>query len=325
MTQRIILIHGRNTKPGIRQHKGLQRLALKQGVANVSTAKAAKIGSHVKLDIVYYGDVNNRILKKYPKYAADLSETDPVLGTPCLPSAGYSAAIEELHKIKRYDRRDYRKILANNKDKRWLDEAAAWISTIASLISFSSLNMLAIKAALPDMAEYLCSQAVGSEIRKRLADPLERSLLRGDDICLISHSMGCVVAFDVLWKFSRTSEYEKIQKTGNRVANWITVGSPLGEAGVKKFLKGGSRNGGERYPANIVTDWKNIAARDDFIAHDKTMKDDYRRMKKAKLIKTITDKKIYNCYAKDGVANPHKFYGYLDHPVTAKYIANWIK
>ncbi|MGR3344552.1 MAG: hypothetical protein ACU0DI_15250 [Paracoccaceae bacterium] len=327
MAQRIILIHGRSTKPARRHHKKFQKIALLQGVARVNPAKAAKIGNQVGLNIVYYGHVNNRLLKDTPKHAAKLTATDPDLGTPCVPQAGFDLAINTLAGFKRFDKAKYREILRDNKDLEWLDDTASWLSTLASLISFNVANTLAVRFSTADLGAYLTDQDVGSEIRRELGGPLKRALLRGDDICLISHSMGCIVAYDVLWKFSRMSEHKNVQKSGNKITKWITVGCPLGEPGVKGNLFGSGKSGDQRYPANIVKDWLNIAAKDDFVAHDKTVKDDFRRMERSGLVDSITDwkKKFYNCYVKDGVSNPHKFYGYLAHNVTGQQIADWIR
>ena len=186
---------------------------------------------------------------------------------------------------------------------------------------------MVIKAATADMGAYLMRRAIGSKVRERLQTPLKRALKRGDDICLVSHSMGCMVAYDVLWKFSRMSEYSDVRENDNRVARWITLGCPLGEAGVKANLYDADerayRGGTDKHPIHIVRDWQNVAAIDDFISHDRTMKDDYRDMLKFGHVDGIRDRKIYNCWAMDGKANPHKFYGYLANPETASLITDW--
>jgi hypothetical protein len=41
-------------------------------------------------------------------------------------------------------------------------------------------------------------------------------------------------------------------------------------------------------------------------------------------VSSIVDKKIYNFWSGSGGSNPHKLYGYLDHPDVAKEIANWV-
>jgi len=40
---------------------------------------------------------------------------------------------------------------------------------------------------------------------------------------------------------------------------------------------------------------------------------------------SITDREIYNCFAMNGVSNPHKLYGYLANPACMQHVANWIR
>ena len=151
---------------------------------------------------------------------------------------------------------------------------------------------------------------------------------RGDDICLVSHSMGCMVAYDVLWKFSRMSEYSDLRADGAKITRWVTLGCPLGEAGVKTNLYDANEfdfaGGTDKHPINFVGDWLNVAAVDDFISHDSTMKNDYSAMLKHGYVDSITDIGIYNCYTFKGSSNPHKLYGYLVNPKCAATIADWI-
>ena len=137
-----------------------------------------------------------------------------------------------------------------------------------------------------------------------------------------------MVAYDVLWKFSRLREYADIQASGNRVTKWITLGCPLGEAGVQANLRDAREHVHEdctdKHPQTIIKDWVNIAAHDDFIAHDATMKDDFSDMLKFGQLESIKDKKMYNCFAMNGRANPHKFYGYLVNPIVAREIVQWM-
>jgi len=326
MVQRIILIHGRSTKPAKKPYEKLQKKALIAGVARRDQGKAAKLSNgSVKIDFAYFGNINNRLLAKNSRHKATLTEHDPDFGNAhCIPHAGYDQAIIDLLKIKHYSRRQYRKILRDNDDLRWLDDAARALSGLAGFLTGGSLNELVIRSTTADMGAYLLTHKVASEVRTKLQKPLRKALLAGDDICLISHSMGCIVAYDVLWKFSRMSEYADVRKNRPKVNLWMTLGCPLGEVGVKKNLFDSQESGEDKYPLNIINDWLNIAARDDFIAHDSTMKNDFRKMKKNGWIKSITDKKIYNCYAKAGVSNPHKLYGYLVNDVTGQAIADWI-
>lgn len=331
MAQRIIMIHGRSTKPAKARYALLQRQALLQGLERVDPAKAKKVADgKVEVDYIYYGDVNNRILaERSEMHRNDLTERDPHSdNAPCLPDTGYPEAIDALQRFGRFDKKAYRKVLAENDDLRFIDDAARAVSTLAAITSATFLNEAAIKLATADMGAYLMRRAVGSLVRERLQTPLKRALKRGDDICLVSHSMGCMVSYDVLWKFSRMSEYRDIRENGNRVARWITLGCPLGEAGVKANLydsdERGYQGGTDKHPIGIIKDWENVAAVDDFISHDNSMRDDYRDMLKFGHLEAIRDRAIYNCWSKDGKANPHKFYGYLANPAVSKLITDWI-
>ena len=328
MAQRIILIHGRNTKPARGPYEALQLKALIAGVARCDQAKAAKLSNgSVEIDFAYYGNVNNRLLAENEKDEAKMTEHDPDFGGAlCIPHAGIDQAIDAMLKIKKFNKGAYSKILRNNKDFRWRDDFAKALSGIAAFFSRALLNEYVISATTADMGAYLLTRKVGSEVRTKLQVPLKTALLAGDDICLISHSMGCIVSYDVLWKFSRMSEYADVQAAGTRVNLWLTLGCPLGEAGVERNLYDYHERGEDRYPLNIVNNWLNIAAQDDFVAHESKMKKSFRKMEKKnkKMLNSITDQKIYNCYAIGGVANPHKLYGYLVDDKTGKAIADWI-
>ncbi len=332
MAQRIIMIHGRSTKPAKSQFAHLQKAALLQGLKKISSSKAAKVDDgRVAIDFVYYGDINNRILAGVDNATAKkLTAKDPHSNNaPCLPAAGFAASIAALAKFSHFNKAAYKRVLAQNKDMRFIDDAARAVSTLAAILTGANLNRFAIEKATADMGAYLMRRSVGSTIRERLQAPLHRAMKRGDDICLVSHSMGCMVAYDVLWKYSRMSEYSDLRAGGAKVNRWVTMGCPLGEAGVKANLYDANeynyRGGTDKHPKNIVGDWLNVAAVDDFIAHDATMKNDYSAMLKHDYVNSITDRRIYNCFTINGTSNPHKLYGYLANPACAATIADWIR
>lgn len=334
MPQRIVVIHGRSTKPAKRAHAKLLERSLLQGLNRVDSAKAAKVADgSIPVDYVYYGDVNNKILSQSSKKvreeltANDPDSVDPA-NAPCLPSVGYSEAIDQLEQFEDFNRREYRRVLKENDSKTWQDNLARFASTISALSTATLLNEQVIKFATADLAAYLMQRTIGSRIRERLHTPLKNALIGGEDVCLVAHSMGTMVAYDVLWKFSRMSEYKDVQKAENPVSLFLTLGSPLGEAGVKANLYDAhERNypgGTYKYPKNIISRWHNVAAYDDFISHDPSLKDDFRAMLKHKFLEEIKDHRIHNCWAFEGKANPHKFYGYLANPGTAGLIAEWM-
>ena len=145
---------------------------------------------------------------------------------------------------------------------------------------------------------------------------------RNDEICVVGHSLGSMIAYDTFWKFSRTGEYRP-EYTDKQIDLFISIGSPLGDATVKSHLKGSSLGRDRRYPSNI-RNWVNIAAEDDFISYDQTLKDDYERMRRGGLVDSIEDHRIYNLAVRGRKSNPHHAVGYLIHPLTANVVADWL-
>jgi hypothetical protein len=262
----------------------------------------------------------NNLLRK------ELTAIDPRHGTPCVPAAKHKQDLADLLQIRSHTKKAYREFLKRHRDMRWLDNAASMISWVAGMTGFSD-NI--IKAATADMGAYLLERKTGSMIRERLQKPLKQALKADHDICLVSHSMGCIVAYDVLWKFSQMSEYRDVQECGNRIHDWITLGSPLGEPGVRRNLYDAREHHDGRFPKHIVKNWINIAARDDFVAHDNTMADDFSEMARRSgygYVDSIVDlPEIYTFWVSDAGTNPHKLYGYLDNPTVARKILQWMK
>lgn len=319
--QHLIVIHGRATKPSEKEKRRLVKSSVLHGLDRVSPEAADKIRSKkVRLSLAYYGDVNNaEMIKAGKKTAADLKGKDSAHdNAPCELNGSYDADLQQHFDRKTFTKSAYKKLLKDEKDSRAIDNVASAISGLLNIIGLSD-NI--IRAATPDMGAYMTTRQVGSLVRQRLQKILKPSLKRGDDICLVAHSMGCIVSYDVLWKFSRMSEYADIRD--KRLTRWITIGNPLGEPGVQDNLYDANEKRDGKYPTNIG-DWINIAAHDDFVAHDEDIGDDFRAMKRKGFAQSIRDERIYNFWAGDSGSNPHKHYGYLDHPSVAKEIADWV-
>ena len=321
----IIIIHGRSTKPSASAHEKLIRASLLNGLQRVDINAARKIASgEIKLAFAYFGDINNRLmLDDDPAIASQLiASNDEAYGmAPCRAAGPLARGIDRLAIIKAHDKPAYKALLRQFKDYRWFDEVARAVSGVASV---TGLSEYVVKWATADMSQYLMTRQVGSEIRQRLQVHLKPALLNGSDICLISHSMGCIVSYDVLWKYSRMSEYRHLREMGAQVSLWLTLGCPLGEPGVRDNLYDARERGGDRFPRNIIRNWVNMAAADDFVCHDGTMRNDFKEMVNFGFVDGIADHEIYNFWQTDGTLNPHKFYGYLDNPTVAGQISGWI-
>lgn len=189
-------------------------------------------------------------------------------------------------------------------------------------LNYIGLSEPLIERIAPDMREYWDSCIYGSSIRARLTEPLVKALKTDVEICVIGHSMGSIVAFDVLWKLSHMSEYR--DKPWNRKIDlWMTLGSPLADSTIRDNLKGAQFSPHEQYPKNVRR-WLNIAAEDDYIAHDQRVASDFKMMKKLGFVESITDKRIYNLALRGGKSNPHHGTGYLIHPAVADALAEWL-
>ncbi len=334
MAKHLIVIHGRSIKPAEARMKTLVRDAVSHGLVRAGDPDtAAKIRSgEIKLTCAYYGDINNAIQAREDKGdRRALTAADPDHGNaPALPHELLEDAMSlTLARSAKFTKGAYRKVLDEADDMRLLDEAASVISFFGSVATFGFLNEKVIEIAKPDMSAYLMNHDVGSAVRMRLQDHLVPCIADGDDIMLISHSMGCMVAYDVFWKISHESEYSSTRATNNRVGKWLTIGCPLAEPGVRKNLRDGHRRHDDRYPRNAFRAWSNIWAVDDFIAHRSRIKPHFREMTRNKFVESISDKRIYNCwvYSEDSsddlISNPHDLYGYLISRDVGAEVSAW--
>ncbi len=322
----LMVVHGRSTKPSEKEKTRIVTLALMNGLNRVDPGAAAKIGTEegqVNLSFIYYGDLSNQlIVERNPDKLERLQGQDSDHGNQrCEAEGFYNKGLAKLFEQEGHDEADYKAFLKKYDDRRWVDNAASVVSFLGNL---AGLSDHVIAKATADMGAYLLTRRWGSAIRDRLQRPLKEALLNGDDICLVSHSMGCIVSYDVLWKFSRMSEYREVQAKGNRVTKWFTLGNPLGEPGVRKNLYDSDEPKDGKYPKDIIKEWVNFSAQDDFICHDATVEDDFKQMIDNELLSGIRDEKIYNFWIGAKATNPHKFYGYLDNPIVAGEIVDWM-
>lgn len=318
----IIIIHGRSTKPQQSIKQTLVNNALINGIQRINKkmAKAIEIGD-VKVTVVYYGDILNQILvENRPELKKELVW---IPDNWYVPDNTYNKPLQKLIKrpLEKHTKEDYDRLIEKQEIIKFGDDLATIASPFLSLIG---ITQKVINKLLLDLGSYLTSRVVGSQIRERLQPILRESLLVNDDIALISHSMGCMVSYDVLWKFSRMSEYKDLWE--KKISLWMTLGNPLGEPAVKKSLYDSNEPNDGMYPTNIM-DWINIRAVDDFVAHDGDIKDDFHQMLERNLIRSITDEpEIYTFWVDEkGKCNPHKLYGYLNHPVVSEKILNWLQ
>ena len=158
--------------------------------------------------------------------------------------------------------------------------------------------------------------------RKVLQDELWNALLplKGNRIMLIAHSMGTIIAYDVLRDIGRN--YPKFE-----IAHFVTIGSPLGLPHVKaKIIEerpyAGTKRNRLRTPTVVTKSWVNYADRRDPVALDTHLQDDFEQNARGISVK---DDLIINSYRSPaGEANYHKSYGYLRAPELSKHISAFL-
>ena len=144
----------------------------------------------------------------------------------------------------------------------------------------------------------------GSEIRQRIRQELAGPLERGDDIMMLAHCVGSVFAYDLFSEMSHVSG-----ENSPKLHTLVTLGSPLADNYVRSKLGNSvAANSTMDYP-NILINWFNVAAEDDFICHDETIANDFSDMLKNHVISQIEDYKIYNLAVRFGRSNPHSALG----------------
>ena len=152
---------------------------------------------------------------------------------------------------------------------------------------------------------------MADRIRKRLADILQQH--QDKEILLIAHSMGSIVAYDVLAH----------SNPGLRVHTLITIGAPLGvPVVVHKIRKEWNMSSGLPSTPDAVThQWYNLADTEDKVAFDYTLADDYAPNQDQ--VAPI-DIQVTNDYSFAGRRNPHKDFGYLRTPELARLCFDFI-
>jgi len=143
-----------------------------------------------------------------------------------------------------------------------------------------------VRSFTPDVAAYFFDQ----DQRRRIQDRLRMWLSSGPGpFVIVAHSMGTIVAYDVLHEFARK---------GVSVPLLVTMGSPLGIEEIQQRVMQPLAVPGQ------VGHWHNFAAKFDVVCIDRSLSDEFKPKTR------ITDHPITTTGILD---NPHGVEGYLGH------------
>ncbi|HIF9066827.1 TPA: hypothetical protein ACX6MF_003317 [Photobacterium damselae] len=274
MNKHYIAIHGRSNKPPTHILEDSWLRAINDGREQTTQSLINKS----QFSMAYYADV----FYQQPLYF------DPEPYLPDIPTnhSPIPLAVDEDHLSEMMEQSKWR--LDNHFFELLLSEFGV----------YRALNYLSkplLRYWLTDVYHYFHNPAFALEIEKPLIRLLQQ--YRHHSITLISHSLGTVIAYNVLQKLTaqRTTQDITIDK-------WITLGSPLGLASVKAQLK---RNlqGSLSVPENVSA-WHNYSDKRDIVCIDGDLADDFVRNNSGV---SVQDFQVVNAYP----GNPHKSYGYL--------------
>lgn len=162
--------------------------------------------------------------------------------------------------------------------------------------------------AFDDLRDYYGKSDVRNRVRNRLANALQRHA--NNRVCLIAHSMGSIIAYDVL---------RMLEQHPPGIDHFVTIGSPLGLPIVTQHVREEFSN---TLVPQQVRQWTNLADPRDKIALDCSLADDYRPTPGG--IRVQNDL-VHNDYVdRAGKNDRHNSYGYLRTPELSDIVRGFL-
>ncbi|KJG09244.1 alpha/beta hydrolase [Photobacterium kishitanii] len=277
----IIAIHGRGNKLPTTTLSALWQQALKHGL---QCYNQSQLHPQIDFKMAYYAD--------------------HFYQQPLVLSAATKTAIRHIYSVKQLPPQHHQQLLLSTSTPRWGTKIAEWIEDKLSVFSFVAKPLL--KSLLPDIHHYFHDANYQHAVEQPLVKLLNQYQHR--PIILLSHSMGTVIAYNVLHQLSR-------QTTPPQISTWFTFGSPLGLTSVKGFLPKITQQPSVKAlatPDCVTEQWINVSDKRDIVCIDHDLSDDY--------LANRHKIKPKDCYiTNDYPGNSHKSYGYLWSHVIAKY------
>jgi hypothetical protein len=285
----LLLVHGRDFKPGRDNYMDLSMAALRAGFERDYPEQLDGFDA-IRKHMAWYGDLSEEILRGRGKnYDVELDIGD---------RRNALNALRQITERKRFGIRQYDRLPGKSAIPEFVADIAA------PVLGSIGLAMPLLGSVAADFAAYFNTKLdFADKVRERVRAALCELMDRGDRIILITHGTGSVVAYDVLWQLSHDPNFQE-QYGDKKIESWLTLGSPLGDRNVTKRLHGANNKADCRFPANVIS-WHNVAAEDDYTCHDNTLADDYKKMLKQRLVSAVHDYHVFNLAVRYGTSNPH--------------------
>jgi hypothetical protein len=280
----IIGIHGLDNKPEPTLLSDWWKAAIDEGIARHGGGQKPK----VRFELVYWADL------VYPEPADSASLSDPYVpaeGEGPLPRGGLSVRRMTAARVREGTGRVLAKVFKTRLAESRFKEAL-W-------------------TRMPDLHSYRKDEALRKAVQQRLIERLRVARRWRRRVMLIAHSMGSIIAYDVL----REAE-QSLPRL--RLEHLVTVGSPLGLGEFGDIV--------ERplHVPECVVRWSNLADPKDQVARwDAFLSEDCLPNSRGV---TISDRLVVNSYVNPaGQPNPHKVYGYLRAPEMSELITEFAR
>lgn len=287
MSKIIIGIHGMGNKPDIKQLQFWWQCAIREGLEGKGRFY------FLKFRLVYWAS----ILNDFPL---------TIIKEPYMRAENKNIPHQNSEMRKRI-----RDQINEQLDKIFLEKDGSLnFNRITDFIIHHFLKDLdAYYADLPDEKDRIKRDMICQELALTLHKNRRKKIL------LVAHSMGSIIAWDVL-----TSYVPHV-----KIHTLVTIGSPLGIPVVKSRIISELKKSFPDYsvpvtPENIQHNWFNLADFKDRVAFNYDLKDEFLPNKKQVSPKDIL---VHNNYEYENNENHHKSYGYLRCPEMANIITEF--
>ena len=301
MANVIIGIHGLGNKPPKKVLEEWWLLSMAEGLE-----KKKIIARSAHFEIAFWADIIH-------KQSLDPEEKDPE--SPLFIDEKYETAPQDFIPEDISTRKRIVDFLGPQMNRIFLNDDLT--------LNYSFITDAVISRYFNDLEEYYTGTITTANnaivrtayvIRERLYELLQKH--RNDKIMLLSHSMGSVIAFDVLTFLAREI----------KVNTLVTMGSPLGLPVVISRIAAeqkqrGIYKGRIATPPGVVENWYNFSDILDKVAFNYRLSDYYNENEAG--VKPV-DFLVVNDYEANGVRNPHKSFGYLRTPEFAEILNTFL-
>ena len=301
MSKVIIAIHGLGNKPPKKQLQEWGKMSIQEGLKNRGLTIEMPV-----FELVYWADL---LYDKPQTTDADDKRSPYFLDEVYTPTTkNYKF---ESHEVRKYFLDVFKKVAYKVFLKKDYHLRYAFVSQKLLHKYFHELEVY-----FTGDAEF--DSDFNFQIKEKIMERLNRVLYKhsDDEIMLVAHSMGSIIAFDVLSFINQTAKIDTL----------VTMGAPLGAPFVMSRIAAHSKStyGLIRIqtPESVYNNWFNFSDIRDNIALDYKLSDDFDANSRG--VKCI-DKLVTNTYVINGVANPHKSFGYLRTPEFIDVLVNFLR